>query len=724
MHEKLFLDDSPIKKEKDDLLGRGEFSKKIGQTILSMNVENGLCIGIFGPWGSGKTSILNMILEEVVSCESDKDATHIILTFNPWNYSSEEQLIHQFFYMLANRFASSKEVLINGIGTAIKKYAETAEKIASLTQLNLLSLVTNISETASKIASNGSILNDEDLALQREGIIDRLAKLKQKVIIVIDDIDRLPNSQIRLIFQLVNSVAKFPNTIYVLAFDRAIVANALSGIQESDGNRFLEKIVQVPIEIPAIREDSLNKILFAKLDELRKIYNFEIDRDHWPAVYKACLNGQLKTLREINRLFNTLHAKCIVSGNELNFVDLVGLTLIENKFPELYYWIRTNKGCLTRKKKYWLNVSKNSKMIIEENRKNILQLFPERGEIYCEMLNVLFPYWAQNDSVTSDMLFRWKRIGNSQFFDRYFCLQLAKDEIPRITIENVLFNMDMQELTDFLNGVNNNYSGKYFLDELRSVAEELEDDRKLLIAKALIRKAELFDDNDKARHQLFELPLFLEVQFGIQNLLRNIREENAVFRLLQDEIENANINTIRIVSHILNSIEITYSRQDEYGKSLITEEHLLCCKQCYSDKVRILAQSTDLLEVTDVRLILYLFEKFDSKGFEQYIQNELQDKLQILKILQTFVIEAVGSDGKISWAYDKGYSRFLSEEQITDAYTECLKNGRFWTLSNEMQLKIIVFDLWTMEQRNWMGYVPDELIHKRRDELKNNYNVK
>ena len=286
----MFLDDAPIQKKENDLLNRSDFATKIGQAILNINTENGLCIGLFGPWGSGKTSILHMILEEIDNETAHKETKPIVLFFNPWNFTTEEQIIHHFFYMLANVFASSSEQKIKEIGGEVQRYAEIAEGINSW--FKIAGVTTKI---FNKIATEGNILDGKDLVKQRDIIIKRLSEQNQKVIIVIDDIDRLPNTEIRLIFQLISTVAKYPNTIFLLSFDREIVANALSEIQNCDGNYYLEKIVQIPIEIPEIREDSLNKILFAKLDEINNIYKFKFDQNHWQLVYRECLDGQLKT---------------------------------------------------------------------------------------------------------------------------------------------------------------------------------------------------------------------------------------------------------------------------------------------------------------------------------------------------------------------------------------------------------------------------------------------
>ena len=82
----------------------------------------------------------------------------------------------------------------------------------------------------------------------------------------IDDIDRLNNKEIRLLIQLVKAVCDFPNVIYVLSFDKSIVSKALENEQNIDGRSYLEKIIQLSIDIPMVEQTDLRPYLFKKID--------------------------------------------------------------------------------------------------------------------------------------------------------------------------------------------------------------------------------------------------------------------------------------------------------------------------------------------------------------------------------------------------------------------------------------------------------------------------
>lgn len=85
----------------------------------------------------------------------------------------------------------------------------------------------------------------------RDKVSKALKKLDKPLIVVLDDIDRLSTPEIRDIFKLVRLTASFPNIIYILAFDRVRVEQAL-GEQGISGRDYLEKILQLVADLPVI----------------------------------------------------------------------------------------------------------------------------------------------------------------------------------------------------------------------------------------------------------------------------------------------------------------------------------------------------------------------------------------------------------------------------------------------------------------------------------------
>src|SRR3990167_10137678 len=81
----MFQNDLPIKTKNEDLLNRASFSARLGDSLLEWNHENSLVIALYGSWGAGKSSIINLAIEYIEQKykQSKRNKQPIILTFNP-----------------------------------------------------------------------------------------------------------------------------------------------------------------------------------------------------------------------------------------------------------------------------------------------------------------------------------------------------------------------------------------------------------------------------------------------------------------------------------------------------------------------------------------------------------------------------------------------------------------------------------------------------------------
>lgn len=347
----MYSSDSPINSSNDDLLGRADFVKNLAHSIVNNRSSDTVCLGLYGKWGSGKTSIINMVTQELsnVTEEPTKGQKPVIVQFNPWNFSSSDHLLKQFFVRLYNDLCSENDKKLAEVGTALEKYS------AAIDIVNLVPYFGGVLATLGKAGltaltkelKSNSISEAEDIAVLKEKVIDLLRDQSRKIVIIIDDIDRLSNEEIRLIFKLVNSVARFPNTIYILSFDKDIVVKALKQVQDGNGDEYLKKIIQVPIEIPMVNEDKLYQVLFKKLDELLKEFqDVTFDSQYWHRAFSFCIKPFIENLRDINRLYNVISFKLSSIYREVNFCDIVAISTLEICCPSIYQWIKKNKGIL------------------------------------------------------------------------------------------------------------------------------------------------------------------------------------------------------------------------------------------------------------------------------------------------------------------------------------------------------------------------------------------
>ena len=215
-----YVADRPIVSAEDDLLGRSDFANKLGEAIYKFDSSDGLVVGLYGKWGSGKTSVVNMALNEIENLAREDTDKPLVVKFSPWNYSDKSNLISLFFNKLKNELKLEKHSAFNRqLGKALVNYSSA---------FDVLSLIPNVSAPLAEFVKQ--ILKNYGQEIQELPSLDEsraelqkvLGESDRKIIVVIDDIDRLTGEQIRDICQLVKQVGDFPNIIYLLVMEREI----------------------------------------------------------------------------------------------------------------------------------------------------------------------------------------------------------------------------------------------------------------------------------------------------------------------------------------------------------------------------------------------------------------------------------------------------------------------------------------------------------------------
>ena len=187
------------------------------------------------------------------------------------------------------------------------------------------------------------------VSAKKQRLEEELLKFDGRVVVIIDDIDRLPNDQVRMVFQLVASLAKLPKINYLLSFDEEVVTRALSEVQKCDGAEYLEKVVQVPVRLPSISSGDLERILLKDIDAIFEAFSYrreDLDDKRWNGVCLTFLNNRFSTIREVRRFSNALKAKLSILPRFCCFEDVVALAVLELKVPKVVDWVRVHKDFL------------------------------------------------------------------------------------------------------------------------------------------------------------------------------------------------------------------------------------------------------------------------------------------------------------------------------------------------------------------------------------------
>ena len=236
--------DRPIEKDSEDRLGRAAFARHLANGITEYKGKDGLVIGLYGKWGSGKTSIINMTTDIILNPKKNKESNDstqesssddkidenkpIIFKFSPWNYSDKSDLIGLFLRGLKHEIEDSgKDSFKNTVGRLLTDYIEVLDTVSMLPIIGSgAAAILKLLAQAQKLKN----IREADLDKTKEKLEAALEDSRQKIVVVIDDIDRLTNTQIRDIFQLVKQVGNFPFVTYILAMDRDMVRKALEVI--------------------------------------------------------------------------------------------------------------------------------------------------------------------------------------------------------------------------------------------------------------------------------------------------------------------------------------------------------------------------------------------------------------------------------------------------------------------------------------------------------------
>ncbi len=356
--------DKPIKHTRDDLLGRKILARNIAKSLTNWKGDESLVLALNGPWGSGKSSVKNMVIE---SLQADSDET-IIVDFNPWEISGSEELTEQLFNAIADRVpnvATDKEAkesaeklrkwgrglnkvarggkalsaLLRGIGVVVPALPAIAELIDRGSE----KIKEAGEEASSGAAEIGAGLENRSRLDQKNEIGRSLSKLKRPFIVMIDDIDRLSSDEICLLFRLIKANCDFPNFAFLLLFDRSYVSASLDGITNNCGAEYLEKIVQVSLTLGVPDRDFLRTLL---RQEVRALLPASALREplwreeRWNLLIDYHVVESIRHMRDLRRLLNSFQVSFAGlrsrSRVEVNPIDLLALEHLRLSFPDIY----------------------------------------------------------------------------------------------------------------------------------------------------------------------------------------------------------------------------------------------------------------------------------------------------------------------------------------------------------------------------------------------------
>lgn len=427
-----YFDDAALSSLEQDKLNRENFIDQLFQSICSYPQRDCLVIGLLGGWGSGKTSVVNILknrIKERNGAVPFADQEIGIIDYSPWGLADANSMTFHFFDELCQSISKMHNSKI-----AAKKIARAASEY--IDSMSVLPEPMSEAARAGAALLRGISADGGRSPVRLKGKIQKLLSgTNRRYLVIIDDIDRLSDASIASLFQLIACVADFTNITYLLCFDDGVVSKALGAVQHGDGFEYLGKIIQVPVHIPQTNRIRLIDEMTTRLqDQVGAFTEEEASRYQALIVHDELFD--FKSLRDVKRLANLFLFRYSGLKRDLDPVDMLALCAIEISKPDLYEWIAKHPYELTNGRPYTFRSNDDWE---DEIRQRLARLAPdERLDEYFKAAQLLFPSFCHDltyiPSSNDDCS---KRIINESAFPNYFLLwvtpeTLSADEVDLI----------------------------------------------------------------------------------------------------------------------------------------------------------------------------------------------------------------------------------------------------------------------------------------------------
>lgn len=704
--------DRPILTKEQDRLGRAVFAKYLARCIVDHNDTDSLVIGLYGGWGTGKTSIINMTLEELRYASSNMfdDERPIILNFSPWSYSGQNALIYSFFRRLSSEMRGA-EYFTNGkrIIDLLELYISffTHKPIPKVLEPHHSWFTRLFRRHKVKQASYGWE-SGRDLTMVKAELNQLLSAQQHKLIIFIDNIARLQDAEIDQMFQMIKSIGDFSNTIYVLSMDKDYVIKVINKLRLNEGAEYLEKLVQLPFYVPPISKQDIELLL---LDRLKTVIQWvpenRWDRSYWADMYYSAIKFFFTNGRDITRYINALAFSYVFVRDLVNPVDFFAITALQVFEPHVFNGVRENKDLFADLAEHVVTFDKTNiaddktrcDEILNRSIKTprvillrlLIRLFPRLLAIY--QSDVLF-YHSETIARKN------RRICTFDLFDLYFRFIIANDHFSDAEMHAVLdAASDEKGFAMALLRLNQDDRILKFLDVMDShgVYQLPVNHIKHVIA-ALLDSGDLFPQGSSTS---LNFNTAMRIHRILHQLLRRYKNSEERFEVYKEGIEKlvnsiyTTVNELEEQTRQHNEQEDTYVPEEQRD---FTHEQLNRLKEMAVSKIHMWADSGRLIEHPEVIPILFAWKYWGNEAqCKHYVAIAIKDDRGLMAFLTSAlkipIEEAMKKEQKSKeWKfYLKNIENFVSADVIIPRAQELFEDNYFEKLREPEQLALMIF---------------------------------
>ncbi|HBO3113720.1 TPA: AAA family ATPase [Pseudomonas aeruginosa] len=415
-----------------DLFGHAPFAKGLAESIAGYPGDDGIVMALYGPWGAGKSTVLSYVRYYIE--QTPERSQPVIVPFNPWWFSGQENLARAFLGQL-QAVLPSKSEKFKKLGSLLGDFAENVGGL-----IDLSGVTGGAASKIGKLLGRLSKQQPKDVPALKAQIADVLREAGKRILVVVDDIDRLAPDETRQLFTVIKGLADFPNVAYLLAFDREVAAQAIEQQSGLPGERYLEKIIQVPFELPPVDRSALRAAFFQRLGEvLGELPEGLFDHGYWTNMFNDGIDDLIVVPRDMVRFTNTLAVTYPAVRGEVNPVDFIALEAVRVFLPNLYRVIRGNPEKFVGYNRDGFNGS--DRAVTEAFHQCWLNDVPETLRDSTQaLIHRMFPKTGQM-GYGADWLPQWRRALRAchpDLFPTYFRLSVPPGAIRREEVQALL----------------------------------------------------------------------------------------------------------------------------------------------------------------------------------------------------------------------------------------------------------------------------------------------
>lgn len=375
-----------------DELGRTSFAITIADTIASWNGRESLVIGVQGKWGSGKSTVKNLVIERLQTLNVVPERQHflqrlyeimkawrrqstvpdsqiLMLSFTPWEWP-DPGAIHSAFYAELGRLMGRRNLseYHKQAADTLRRYADLFD-VNSLTEggtslgvallallaalgvsrefvdnsyirvflavaaflVGLMALLAIVLKLIASIRSWRAEKYGKTVFEEHQQLSQVMANLPKPIVVFIDEVDRLTSQELRSLFALIKMNANLPNLVFVLFYDVEVVEKELALITQGSARTYLEKVIQLSFTVPAIEEELLAEYLLQGVDHIFSSPGAQARiriRDEAYDLFML-MRPFIKDLRHAKRFLASLNIRARVFDGEVYEVHPKDLILLE-----------------------------------------------------------------------------------------------------------------------------------------------------------------------------------------------------------------------------------------------------------------------------------------------------------------------------------------------------------------------------------------------------------